>query len=85
MPICLTAQQVGWTNKSAASLNFERWFKGQSVAFYRYATLARTALRSPLCEKSLRVYIPRLLLSKLGEGESPKGDAPLSLSNGGCP
>ncbi len=63
------ASSRGWTKKSAAPLNFERWFKAQSVALYRYATLARTALRGPLCEKPLRVYIPRPLLPKLEEGE----------------
>ncbi len=59
----------GWTKKSAAPLNFERWFKEQRVTLYRYATLARTALPGPLCEKPLRVYIPRPLLPKLGAGE----------------
>ncbi len=47
----------GWTKKSAAPRNFERWLQEQRVALYRSATLARTALRSPLCEKPLRVYI----------------------------
>ncbi len=56
----------GWTKKSAAPRNFERWLQEQRVALYRSATLARTALRGPLCEKPLRVYIPRPLLPKLG-------------------
>ncbi len=34
----------GWTKKSAAPQNFERWLQEQRVALYRYATLARTAL-----------------------------------------
>ncbi len=79
MPICLTAQQVGWTKKSAASLNFERWFTEQSVAFYRSATLARTGLRVPLCEKPLRASIPQPLLPKLGAGDL---EAPLPLGEG---
>ncbi len=67
--------RLGWTKKSAAPLNFERLLKEQRVALYRSATLARTALRGPLCEKPLRVYIPQPLLPKLREGEL---EAPLS-------
>ncbi len=59
----------GWTKKSAAPLNFERWLKGQRVALYRSATLARTVLPGSLCEKPLRVYILRPRLPKLGAEE----------------
>ncbi len=67
-----TGPQGGWTQKSTAPLKVERWLQEQRVVLYRSATLARTALRGPLCEKPLRIYIPRPLLPRLGEGGSLK-------------